>query len=130
VSICYNFLKEENMVTIRIQDLSVRTIIGVEDWERKKAQDILINISIDYDAAKAAASDDIKDAVNYKAIKQSVIALIEASRFNLLEKMAAEILRLIMAEPLVEAATVTIDKPNALRFAKSVSLTMSVKGRG
>jgi D-erythro-7,8-dihydroneopterin triphosphate epimerase len=118
------------MVTIRIQDLSVRTIIGVEDWERKKAQDILINISIDYDAAKAAASDDIKDAVNYKAIKQSVIALIEASRFNLLEKMAAEILRLIMAEPLVEAATVTIDKPNALRFAKSVSLTMSVKGRG
>jgi FolB domain-containing protein len=113
------------MATIHIKDLALRTIIGIFDWEREKAQDIIINIAIEYDASRAAISDDIKDAVDYKTIKQGVIRLVESSRFNLVEKMAAEILKLVMAHALVDAATVTIDKPNALRFAKSVSLTMS-----
>ena len=84
------------MATIHIKDLALRTIIGIQEWERAKTQDIIINIAIDYDASQAAASDDIKDAVDYKAIKQAVIMLVEASRFNLVEKMAAEILKIIM----------------------------------
>ena len=118
------------MAMIQIKDLAVRTIIGIQDWEREKAQDILINITLEYDATKAAASDDIKDAVDYKAIKQAVIKLVESSRFNLVEKMAAEILNVAMTtDPRVEFASVMIDKPNALRFARSVSLTMSKGAR-
>ncbi|MBF0594517.1 MAG: dihydroneopterin aldolase [Candidatus Omnitrophica bacterium] len=113
------------MAMIQIKDLAVRTIIGIQDWEREKAQDVLINISLEYDAAKAAQSDDIQDAVDYKAVKQAVIRLVESSRFNLVEKMAAEILAVAMSDQRVEYASVTIDKPNALRFARSVSLTMS-----
>lgn len=115
------------MATIQIKDLALRTIIGIQDWEREKAQDILINITLEYNADKAAISDDIKDAVDYKAVKQDVIRLVESSHFNLVEKMAAEILKVSMADRRVEFASVTIDKPNALRFARSVSLTMSKK---
>lgn len=116
------------MALIQIQDLALRTIIGIQDWEREKAQDILINITLEYDASKAAKSDNIKDAVDYKAVKQSVVKLVESSRFNLVEKLASEILNLAMKDRRVRFASVRIDKPNALRFAKSVSLTMS-KGK-
>jgi len=113
------------MAQIRITDLTLRTIIGINDWERKKKQDIVINILIDFDATRAAVSDNISDTVNYKALKQNIIQLVEASNFFLLEKLTAEVLKLIMEDPQVEKATVRIDKPQALRFAKSVSMEMS-----
>ena len=115
------------MATIKIHDLALRTIIGIEAWEREKPQDIVINLSCDYDAALAAASDDIKDAVNYKKIKQDIIHLVETTRFNLVEKLAAEILKVAMRDPRVREATVTVDKPHALRYARSVSLTCSAQ---
>lgn len=113
------------MATIHIKDLALRTIIGIEDWEREKEQDILINLFLEYDATKAALSDDIKDAVDYKAVKQGIMHLVAVSRFNLVEKLAHEILSLALKDARVEKATVAIDKPQALRFARSVSLTLS-----
>jgi FolB domain-containing protein len=115
------------MATIHIRDLSLRTIIGIQDWEREKQQDIIINIAFDYDMAKAAASDDIVDAVDYKALKKRIIHLTETARFNLVEKMAAEILQIVLEDRRVTFASVTIDKPQALRFAKSVGVTVSSK---
>jgi len=113
------------MATIHIRDLSLRTIIGIQDWERDKQQDIVINLTLDYDAAKAAKSDDIADAVDYKALKKKIVQLTETARFNLVEKMASEVLKIAMEDSRVTAASVTIDKPQALRFAKSVGVTMS-----
>ena len=115
------------MATIHIRDLSLRTIIGIQDWEREKQQDIVINIALDYDAAKAAKSDDIADAVDYKALKKKIIHLTETTRFNLVEKMASEVLKIVMEDPRVTSASVTIDKPQALRFARSVAVTMTAK---
>lgn len=113
------------MATIRITDLSLRTIIGINNWEREKKQDVIINIALDFDAQKAIQSDDIKDTVNYKEMKQRIVSFVEQSSFNLVEKLADEVLNIVMTDPKVQSAVIRIDKPAALRFAKSVSIELS-----
>ena len=113
------------MDTIRITNLRLRTIIGTNDWERKTLQDILINITIEFDAAKPAQSDNLHDTVDYKKITKRIIKFVEASQFFLLEKLTEEVLNLIMEDQKIQAATVRIDKPHALRFADSVALEIT-----
>ncbi|MCB9771945.1 MAG: dihydroneopterin aldolase [Candidatus Omnitrophica bacterium] len=113
------------MATIRITDLKLQTIIGINAWERKLKQDIIINVFLDFDSSKAAKSDNIKDTLDYKALKKQIMTFIRSSKFFLLEKLVEEVLTLIMSDPKVLKATVRIDKPKALRFAKSVSIESS-----
>jgi FolB domain-containing protein len=117
------------MATIRITDLKLKTIIGTNDWEREEKQEIIINISFDFDARRASRSDDIRDTVDYKALKKKIMAFVESSRDYLLEKLVEDVLDLVMADKKVRAAAVRIDKPNALRFAKSVSVESIRKRR-
>ena len=112
------------MDEIRIKDLKLRAVIGVEEWEKNVKQDIVINIKLEFDASKAAASDDLEDTIDYKALKLKIIDLVENSAFQLVEKLAGEILKLCMSDDKVQAARVEVDKPHALRFAESVSLTL------
>ena len=112
------------MAKIHIKDLSLRTIIGINDWEREKKQDILINIAIDFHPSKSIESDRIEDTLDYKALTKEIITMVESSEYFLLEKLADVILKIIMAHSEAQAADVTIDKPHALRFAKSVSVTL------
>lgn len=113
------------MAVIKIKDLKLRTILGVEEWERENKQDIVINITFEFDGRRAAESDDLYDTVDYKAMKQNIIKLVEKSTFFLVEKLANEVLKICLNETLVKSAVVEIDKPHALRFAESVSVTMS-----
>ena len=108
---------------IQIKDLLLRTIVGINDEERRNKQDVLINISLQTDHT-AAASDDINDAVNYRTITKQIINLVENSHFFLVEKMALEITNLCLVDPRVERAVVTVEKPGALRFARSVGVTV------
>jgi len=115
------------MAKIRITDLKLRTIIGLYEWERTAKQDIIINIVIDFDAAKAAQSDDLNDTVDYKTMTKKIIKKVEASSFFLLEKLTDMILNIVMENTLVHEASVRVDKPNALRFADSVSVELNRK---
>ena len=115
------------MATIRITNLKLRTIIGVNEWERDLKQDVVINISLTYDAAKASKSDNLKDTIDYKAITKKIIKMVEASNFLLLEKLADIILQIVLDDPRVKEATVRVDKPLALRFADSVSVELTKK---
>jgi len=112
------------MATIRIHDLRLRAIIGINDWEREALQDIVLNIAFDFDETKAAQSDDLADTIDYKSLKKRIIRLVEASRYNLIEKLGTEVLNLIMEEPKITSAQIRLDKPLALRFAKSVSIEL------
>jgi dihydroneopterin aldolase/D-erythro-7,8-dihydroneopterin triphosphate epimerase len=107
---------------IQIKDLLLRTIIGINEEERRNRQDVLINIVLSADTRSAGASDDIKDAVNYRTITKRIIALVEGSQFYLVEKMAAEIAAICLDDPRVQRATVRVEKPGALRFARSVGV--------
>jgi D-erythro-7,8-dihydroneopterin triphosphate epimerase len=114
------------MATITIKNLRLRTIIGIYEHERKNRQDIILNITIDFDDTEAARTDDVADTVDYKTIKKQIIALVEKSSYNLIEKLVAEVASLIMQDEKVESTTVEIDKPHALRFADSVSIKKTV----
>jgi dihydroneopterin aldolase/D-erythro-7,8-dihydroneopterin triphosphate epimerase len=107
---------------IQIKDLLLRTIIGINDEERRNLQDVLINITLHADTRAAGASDDIEDAVNYRTITKQVIRQVEESSFNLVEKMVAEIAAICLQDPRVEAVDVRVEKPGALRFARSVGV--------
>jgi D-erythro-7,8-dihydroneopterin triphosphate epimerase len=113
------------MAIVRISNLRLRTIIGSNDWEREVKQDVVINIHFAYDSRKASQSDDINDAVDYKAVTKKIIQHVEGSQYQLIEKLAASLLKIVMDIPAVQLATVKIDKPQALRFADSVSVELS-----
>lgn len=107
---------------IQVNDLLLRTIIGINEEERRDRQDVLINITLFADTRPAGASDDIADAVNYRTVTKRIISMVESSRFFLVEKMAAEIARLCFEDARVERVRVRIEKPGALRFARSVGV--------
>ena len=110
------------MDQIHINDLRLRCVIGVYPEERREKQDITLNITLFADLRAAGSSDDLRDTVDYKAVKQAVRALVEGSNFLLVEKLAAEVARVCLQTPRVERARVRLDKPGALRFARSVAV--------
>ncbi|TWT57062.1 D-erythro-7,8-dihydroneopterin triphosphate epimerase [Thalassoglobus neptunius] len=109
---------------IEIKDLLVRTIIGVNAEEREKRQDVLINLKFEVDLRAAGESDSMNDAVNYKTICKQVLQFTEASSFLLVEKLAAEIAWICLSDSRVERVWVTVEKPGALRFSRSVGVTI------
>ncbi len=116
---------DHDLATIRIKNLRLRTHIGIKEEEIQNRQDVVINAVIRYRADKAVAFNRIEQALNYRTITKQVIAHVEENRFLLLERMTREVLDLIMSHEPVLTAQVEIDKPHALRFADSVSITLS-----
>ncbi len=110
---------------IQISDLLLRTIIGINDEEREKKQDVLLNLTMYVDLRAAACSDEISDAVNYRTITKEIIDLVENSHFQLVEKMADEVAKICLKDERVQQAVVKIEKPGALRFARSVGVTVA-----
>lgn len=111
------------MDEIFIRDLLVRGIIGINPEERVKLQDIVLNITLFADIRRAAETDDIAYAVNYKSITKRVIQHVEASSDYLVEKLVSDIARIILTEfDGVQCVRVRVEKPGALRFAQSVGI--------
>ena len=110
--------------TINIQNLRLRTYIGFNPEEIEKQQDVVINTHIRYRIGNEVFDDEVDGALNYKTITKKVISYVEQGRFLLLEKLVADILAITCEHPSVMQARVTVDKPHALRFADSVSLTL------
>ena len=109
---------------IHISDLHIRAIIGVNTDERRQPQDVIVNIVLHTDSQIAAASDDIKDTVNYRTITKNVINLVETSQFYLVERLAQEISNVCLGDTRVQRVRVTVEKPTALRFARTVGITI------
>ncbi|MEM8685063.1 MAG: dihydroneopterin triphosphate 2'-epimerase [Pseudomonadota bacterium] len=113
------------VATIRIHNLRLRTFIGFNPEERVKKQDIVINAEVAYTLPDGVFEDRVEDALNYKTITKAIIELVENGQFLLLEKLVGDVLKLCTADSSVQRASVTIEKPHALRFADSVSLTLN-----
>ena len=108
---------------IRISHLHCRTIIGIEEWEQRERQDVVIDLTLEVDLGAAAKSDRVEDTVNYRSVSKRIIALVEEERFALVERLAGRIAALVLDEfPRVDAITVRAEKPGALRFARSVGV--------
>jgi len=113
------------MDKIFIRELALRCIIGIYPEERREKQDIIINVEMHCDLRAAGRSDDLNDTVDYKAIKKAILKLVEESHFQLIESLAENVANLALADPKVKRVVVTIDKPNALRFAKSSAVEIT-----
>ena len=113
--------------TINIRNLRLRTYIGFNPEEMQKQQDVVINIELSYTLAGPVLRDQVEAALNYKVITKKVIGHVEDGRFLLLEKLVADVLAICSDHPRINFARVSIDKPNALRFADSVSLTLEYR---
>lgn len=121
--------QQPSSAIINIQNLRLRTLIGFNPEERVKKQDVVLNIEIKYGIDNEVLEDNVKGALNYKVITKSVIRHVEQGQFLLLEKLVSDVLAICSEHPRVRFARVTIDKPHALRFADSVSLTLEYQGQ-
>ncbi len=110
--------------TVRIKDLILRTYIGIKDEEINNQQDVRINVCLRYDAGNAIDRNEIESALNYRTITKQIIRHVDGNRFALLERLTHEVLAIIMDHLPVQWAQVEIDKPHALRYAESVSVSL------
>lgn len=110
------------MDQVFIKDLLVRGIIGINDWERENPQDILINIILFTDIRKAGKSDNLSDCVNYRTVAKVVYKHAETAQRFTVEALATDIAEICLSFPNVDKVRVRVEKPNAVRFSKSVGV--------
>ena len=110
------------MDKVIIKDLVARGIIGVNDWERVKPQEILINLELYGDLREAGQTDDLEDSINYRTIAKQTLHIAETSERFTVEALAADIAEVCMATEGVRRAVIRVEKPGAVRFAESVGV--------
>jgi len=110
------------MDRIVVSDLVCRCVIGVEEWERREPQDVLVSLTLAADLTPAGKSDQIEDALDYRALKKRVLIEAEASHFHLIEALAERVAEICLEDERVEEVQVRVEKPGALRFARTVAV--------
>jgi len=112
------------MDIVYIRDLHIDTIIGIFDWEREVRQTVSIDLEMAADIRRAAQTDDIQHALNYKAVAKRVITYVEQSECLLVERLAEEVAGIILNEFEVSWLRLRLSKPGALRGARDVGLVI------
>ena len=120
------FLKKRDRVyqmdIVFLRGLKAETVIGIYDWEREIRQSVILDLEMSTDVRRAAASEDIGDAVNYKAVAKRLVAFIEASEFKLVETLAERCAGIILDEFEVEWLRLTLNKIGAVSAARDVGV--------
>lgn len=110
------------MDIVYIRDLKIDTVIGIYDWEREVKQTISLDLEMATDIRKAAATDDINDTLNYKAVAKRLISFVGDSKFLLVETMAEQIAQIVRDEFSVPWLRLRLSKPGAVRGSQDVGL--------
>ncbi len=107
---------------IVIRDLRVKGVVGVEDHERRERQEIVVQMEVERDCSPAAASDDLEDALDYRALVRRVGEYVESSSHYLVEALAESISRIALEEFGADAVRVRVEKPQALAWVGAVGV--------
>lgn len=102
------------MDIIFLGGLEIDTIIGIYDWEREKRQTVILDIEMAFDIQKAAETDDIQYALDYKTVSDRIIEFVKGSQFFLVERLVSEIAEIIRNEFNVPWVKITLDKKGAI----------------
>lgn len=102
------------MDKIFLNDLKIDTIIGIYDWERETLQTLGFDLEMDWDIRKAAACDDIVDTLDYGAIAEIIVGFVEASRYQLIETLAEDLVTLLLDKYPTPKLKLSLSKPVAL----------------
>lgn len=115
----------KKLTEIEIKNMRVRAILGINDWEREKKQDIVISIRFRYDAAAAIEEENVDKAINYKTITKEIIGFVEASTFYLIETLTDTLYQKVSKIEGVVNTAVEVHKPHALRFCDDLIVRRS-----
>lgn len=110
------------MDIVYIRDLRIDAVIGIYEWEKRIKQQININLEMGWDNSIPAASDDIKDTLNYKACANLVKDLVSRSEYELVETLAEKISELLLKEMKIPWIKVSVGKPMAVTDSKEVGV--------
>ena len=110
------------MDIIFLSELKVDTIIGIWEWERRIRQTVIIDLEMSADIARAAASDDVADTLNYKSVAKRIQNFVANSSFQLVETLAEQIATIVREEFNVTWVKVRVNKPGAIRGSKAVGV--------
>lgn len=110
------------MDRVFIEGLRVDCVIGLYDWERKVRQTVRLDLEMGFENRRAAATDELADTLDYKAIGKRLQAFIEASDFNLVESLAEACAAIVLDEFGAQWLKLRLAKPGALRGAESVGI--------
>ncbi len=110
------------MDIVYLNDLRVDTVIGINDWERRTRQTVILDIEMAADIKKAAKTDSIDDTLDYKAVAKRLIAYISESEFSLVESLAEHIANILIEEFKVPWCRVRLNKKGAVRSVRDVGV--------
>jgi len=112
----------DTMDKVIIKNLLARGIIGVNDWERNRAQNILINLVLFTDTQRAGETDNINDCVDYSKMSKKVMAHAEGANRLTVEALENDLAKICLQDKGVQRVIVRVEKPGAVRFAESVGV--------
>jgi FolB domain-containing protein len=110
------------MDKVFIEGLEIEALIGIYDWERRIRQPLRFDLEMAFDNRVPAASDDIRDTLDYKAVSKRLIAYVSASEFGLVETLAERCADVVLAEFKVDWLRLKLGKPGAVRGAAAVGV--------
>jgi len=110
------------MDTVFIEGLEIEALIGIYDWERRIRQPLVFDLQMGFDNRVPAASDDIEDTLNYKAVSKRLIDYVSASDFGLVETLAERCAAIVIEEFNVDWVRLKLSKPGAVRGARAVGV--------
>jgi dihydroneopterin aldolase len=118
------------MDIVFLRDLRIETVIGIYDWEREIKQTVVLDLEMASDVRKAAASERIEDALNYKAVAKRMIQFVGESRFQLVETLAERCAEIILSEFGVPWVRLSVNKIGAVTGARDVGVLIErgIKG--
>ena len=116
------------MDKVFIEALEIETLIGIYDWERRIRQPLLFDIEMAFDNRRPAATDDIADTLDYKAVSKRLIEYVSQSSFGLVETLAERCAEIILGEFAVSHVRLKLSKPGAVRGARAVGVIIE-RGR-
>ncbi len=115
------------MDIVFIKGLTAACVIGIYDFEREILQDVVLDIEMEANIKAASATDDIEQAIDYRAVSDRIIAFIKKSEFQLIETLAERICAIILNEFAVASVKLTLDKGKILDDVQSVGVIINRK---
>ena len=110
------------MDKVFIEALEIECVIGIYDWERKIRQPVVLDLEMAFDNRVPAASDDIADTLDYKAVSKRLIQFVSESEFGLVETLAERCAQIVLSEFGVRQLRLKLSKPGAVRGSKAVGV--------
>ena len=118
------------MDKVFIEALEIDALIGIYDWERRIRQTLVFDLEMGFDNRIPAASDDIGDTLNYKAVSKRLVEYVSRSEFGLVETLAERGAELVLREFIVDWLRLKLGKPGAVRGARAVGVVIERRRAG